>query len=261
VSVWSSRSHLRRAVILTTAIVLAAALAGIVLDRTQLRHTSVSRSAALALALHHDATRAIDHSTAPTPIHDALFIGASYTQGLGAIPPDRGYAYLIGQEPGWRAQVDGVSGTGYLNPGPRGDQTFADRLANLPTHPHPDLVIFQGGRNDTAYPMPRLRAAILNTVALARERFKGAQIVLLGPIPADIPVPHNQIAVENTLRAAATACKVVFIDPIAEGWITPGNENGYAGHVSGHPDNEGYAYIAKRLTTDLDTMLAQRNQD
>ncbi len=247
------------------AILAAASLAAVITTTAVLEHSPVvhgpaTHSVSLAALAHrpHSATAhtALDSAA---PIHDALFIGASYTQGLGAQTPNAGYAYLTGREEGWDTQVNGVSGTGYLNPGPRGHQTFAERLAHLPSHPHPDLVVFQGGRNDVGYPTSQLRAAVIDTVALTRKRFGPVQIVLLGPIPAEVPVPPNQIAVENTLRAAAASCQVDFVDPIAQHWITPQNERGYAGHVPAHPDNEGYAYIAQRLADDLDTLLAQHS--
>jgi len=256
---WPGRTR----ALLVSVIALSTLVAGGLIVHAQLAHSSsrhpLSLAAAAAAQRHESAGLKTERT--PTAIHDALFVGASYTQGLGANPPTAGYAYLIASTPGWRAQVDGVSGTGYLNPGPHGNQTFADRIAHLPTRPHPDLIVFQGGRNDTGYPMPKLRAAIIATVALTRRHFSGAQIVFLGPIPAGVPVPRNQVAVENTLRSAAAACKVTFIDPIAENWITPGNELGYAGHVQGHPDNGGYAYIARRLLSDLNTILARQSQN
>jgi acyl-CoA thioesterase I len=201
-----------------------------------------------------DATAA---STRPSG-YDALFVGASYTAGLGATPPTAGYAYLIGREPGWHAQVNGVSGTGFLNPGPHGNQTFADRIARLAAYPHPDLVIFQGGRNDVGYPAARLRAAIIATIDITRHRFVGAQVILLGPIPARVPTPRGQLLVESVLRSAASACHATFIDPIAQDWITVGNEQGYTGHVPSHPDNLGYAYIAARLLPELAAVINER---
>jgi lysophospholipase L1-like esterase len=192
-------------------------------------------------------------------VHDVLFIGASYTAGLGATPPTAGYAYLIGRQPGWRAQVDGVSGSGFLNPGPHGGQTFADRVATLPLSPRPDLVVFQGGRNDVGYPMPRLRAAIISTVDLARHRFTDAQIVLLGPIPGHVPATRGQLAVASVMRSAADACHATFIDPIAAHWITAQNEQAYSGQIPAHPGNRGYAYIAGRLFVSLTAIVAERH--
>ncbi len=231
--------------------------AGLFLVGTQGAHSTSHNAVAAAVKSHQAAVANATAASSAASVHDVLFVGASYTAGLGATPPTDGYAYVIGREPGWQTQVNGVAGTGFLNPGPRGGQTFADRIAHLPTRPHPDLVVFQGGRNDVSYPAAQLRAAAISTADLTRKRYPGAQIVFLGPIPAHVPAPADQVAVATTLRSAAGACKAIFIDPIEQGWITPGNEQGFTGHVPAHPDNEGYAYIAKRLLTDLGALYPQ----
>jgi GDSL-like Lipase/Acylhydrolase family len=244
----------RRRILLVATVVVVAGVA-VSLAATQLNHSSAHHSVVAAAKLLHSSTRT---SAAALPDHDVLFVGASYTAGLGAYPQTDGYAYVIGREPGWRAQVDGVSGTGFLNPGPRGDQTFAERIAHLPNHPRPELVVFQGGRNDVNYPSAQLRSAAIETAALTRKRYAGAQVVFLGPIPAHVPAPADQLAVAETLRSAAASCKAIFVDPIEQGWITPGNEKGYTGRVPAHPDNNGYAYIAQRLLSDLQGFFPNR---
>jgi GDSL-like Lipase/Acylhydrolase family len=245
----------RRRILLTASVVAVVVVAGVAvaLAGTQLSPSSAHHSIVAAAKLDHSSNPTRDAALAT---HDVLFVGASYTAGLGASPPTDGYAYVIGREPGWRAQVNGVSGTGFLNPGPRGDQTFAERIAYLPNRPRPELVVFQGGRNDVDYPSSQLRAAAIETAALTRKRFAGAQIVFLGPIPAHVPAPPGQLAVAATLRSAAASCKAIFVDPIEQGWITPGNENGYTGHIPAHPDNNGYAYIAQRLLSDMQGIFA-----
>jgi lysophospholipase L1-like esterase len=203
-----------------------------------------------------------------------LFVGASYTAGVGAQPQTNGYAYLTARALGWQPRIDAVPGSGYLNPGPPSDRwpsdrgpndrgqggTFADRLAKMPTSPAPDLVVLQGGRNDIGYPEAELHNAVQHTVDVARARFSHARIVLLGPIPAALPPSHGEFAVAHVLRDVARSADVSFVDPIAEGWITNENERGYVGDVPAHPDNAGYAYIAKRLVDDLDKLLGATSQ-
>jgi lysophospholipase L1-like esterase len=252
-----TRSRRRRRILLATLVAVAGT--AIVVAGTAAHTAGPSHHSVVAAArLDHspsprssaNAARSADPS-APPSIRDVLFVGASYTAGLGASPSTNGYAYDIGREPGWRTQVYGVSGTGFLNPGPRGNETFAERIAHLPTRPRPDFVVFQGGRNDVGYPPADLRAAAIKTAELTRKRFAGAQVIFLGPIPAHVPAPPEQLAVAATLRAAAVSSKAIFIDPIAQSWITPRNESGFAGHVPAHPDNSGYAYIAQQLLENL----------
>jgi acyl-CoA thioesterase I len=219
-------------------------------------HRRVPVRAVVAAAKNQRGIGASGPSTPVTPVRDVLFVGASYTAGLGATPSTDGYAYLIGRRPGWRTQVDGVAGTGFLNPGPHGGQTFAERIAHLPTEPHPDLVVFQGGRNDVGYPQSRLLTAAIATADLAHKRFHGSQVIFLGPIPAHVPPPPGQVAVADTLRSAASASKSVFVNPIEQAWITPSNQDDYVGRVPAHPDNRGYAYIADRLLADLEALYS-----
>jgi hypothetical protein len=254
-----TKRRLRRRLIVTGALLVSSL--GIFLAGTQLAHSS-TRQLVVAAAKHNlpissSTTSTAAGSTPSEPIHNVLFIGASYTAGLGATPRTEGYAYVVGRDPGWTARVDGVSGTGFLNPGPLGGETFADRVVKDPIHPHPDVVVFQGGRNDVAYSSDKLRAAAIATAELTHKRFIGAQVVFLGPIPAHVPAPADQLAVASTLRSAAAASKSVFIDPIEQGWITADNQEAYVGHVAGHPDNDGYAYIAGHVLTDLKALFPQ----
>lgn len=254
----------RSIAVITASITLVGAVVGLFLADSQLTHnahTASERALVAAAKGNPVAASSAAKSRVVTPatpdVHDVLFIGASYTAGLGADPATDGYAYVIGREPGWRTQVYGVAGTGFLNPGPQGGQTFAERLVHIPTRPRPDLIVFQCGRNDVSYPAAQLRAAVIETANLARQRFGSAQLVFLGPIPAHVPVPPDQLAAAATLRSAAAAAKAVFINPIEQGWITPTNEDRYVGHVPAHPDNDGYAYIAARLLTDLDALFPE----
>jgi hypothetical protein len=215
----------------------------------------------------------IGHTTSQRPVAAAriqkvaatsqdriLFVGASYTEGLGATPRTNGYAYLAAHDMGWQARIDAIPGTGYLNPGPpidgqHKDGTFATRLAHISSTPAPEILVLQGGRNDSGYPMQQLRDAVEHTVAVAKSRFTHARIVLLGPIPASFPPNRGELDVAREMRIAARASGADFVDPISEGWITVENEVGYVGHVPAHPDNAGYAYIAKKLVVDLDQLM------
>jgi lysophospholipase L1-like esterase len=184
-----------------------------------------------------------------------LFMGASYTAGLGAVPNTNGYAYLTGAKLRWPTQVHGMSGTGYLNPGPHHQGTFAQQIARMPKSFAPSLLVLQGGRNDGAYPQAALEKAVDNTIRLAHAHFRQATLVLLGPIPPRTPVDRAELKVEAAIGHVAHSDHVDFIDPIHEHWITAHNAKGYIGRVANHPNNAGYAYIADRLTADIDHLL------
>ena len=240
-------------------------------------HATRMRQSLLALVILACAAGAlvlyIGRPTAPRPIaaariqkvatqntHRILFVGASYTAGVGAQPPTNGYAYLAARAMGWDARVDAIPGTGYLNQGPPvggqlKDNSFPTRLAHLPITPVPNILVLQGGRNDVGYPPAILQAAVQRTIGIVRQRFSKTRIVLLGPIPASLPPDRGELNVAHVLREAARSGGVDFIDPISEGWVTIENELGFRGNVPAHPDNAGYAYFAKRLVIDLDQLL------
>lgn len=180
-----------------------------------------------------------------------LVIGASYSAALGATSRRHGFAQLVGAELGLRVTVSAVPGTGYLNPGPMGQGTFLERLGRLHRVHQPKIVLIQGGRNDAGYPSAGLGTAVCATVDSARARYTGSHVVLLGDVPFHVPVGLRQMRVADVLADAAHRCHVAFLNPIAEHWITAGDEDEFAGPVPHHPNNLGYAYIAHRVVADL----------
>ncbi|HEY5334509.1 MAG TPA: SGNH/GDSL hydrolase family protein [Mycobacteriales bacterium] len=184
-----------------------------------------------------------------------LFVGASYSIGLGATAPSNGYPSLLADRLHRPYTVDAVSGTGFQNPGRHHAGTFAQRIARVPTLPAPRIVIIQGGRDDTRYPGSEEYAAVLGTITLAQRRFTAAQVVVLGPIPASLPVSAKVAAIRSAIGRACATAHAGFIDPITQRWITPANEHLFGGHVRGHPNDAGYAYIAGKLMAALPAAL------
>ena len=272
--VWLSRA--KRALGAVAALMVrrrfAVALVAIAITATASTATAIgwrhdpTRLSATAPPVHRSATASPPISAASVPLviegaalpasaPVALFVGASYTAGLGAQPATNGYAYRSAALLGWRAEVDGESGTGYLNPGHRGGSTYVARIRVLAPPLPPSVVVVQSGRNDIGYPLPQLHDAVLATVASVHRRWRHAQLVILGAIPADLPLGPGILGVEATLKQAATQAKVPFVDPIAQDWITAANEHQYAGAVPQHPNNSGHAYLASRLAADLQAAL------
>jgi lysophospholipase L1-like esterase len=185
-----------------------------------------------------------------------LFIGASYSIGLGATSPLDALPRLLSRDLHASFRVDAIAGTGFQNPGRKGLGTFAQRIRTDAATPSPQAVLIQGGRNDLHYPLSREFDAVLATIRLARARFAQARIVLLGPVPARVPVSRRMSRLCNSIARAAAAGRASFINPVAEHWITEANEHRYIGNIPGHPNDAGYRYIARRLLDALPTALA-----
>lgn len=184
-----------------------------------------------------------------------LFVGASYSIGLGATGPSAGYPTLLAARLHRPYTVDAVSGTGFQNPGRHRAGTFAERMAHVPTLPAPRIVIIQGGRDDTRYPSATEYTAALQTIELAQHRFVSAQVVVLGPIPATLPVSVKVAEIRSAIGRACATAHAGFIDPITLRWITPANVRAFSSHIRGHPNDAGYAYITTKLMAALPAAL------
>lgn len=218
----------------------------------------------LTLRDDHGATPAPAASTAADPhqaVHDTiaagrlLFVGASYTVGWGATSTADDYADLVADHLRRPFLVNAVPGTGFTNPGNEHQGTFAQRIATIPVSVDPRIVIIQGGRDDNAPPDVE-QAAVTSTVELARHRFTSAQVVVLGPIPATVPISKQLADLNTAVERGTTAGGGGYVDPIAQDWITRADEHGYLGKIPGHPDDLGYADFAKLLVEDLPEALA-----
>lgn len=185
-----------------------------------------------------------------------LFVGASYTVGWGATKTDDSYEFLVARRLDRIFSVNAVAGTGFLNPGPEREGTFAERVRRIPVATDPRIVVLQGGRDDSRYAPAREYRAAVSTIRLVQRRFVHARVVVVGPIPARVPVPASLRAINAALQRASATAGAGYIDAIAQGWIDADDEQAYAGAVPGHPDDRGYAFIARRLVADLPAALS-----
>lgn len=276
------RTPHRRRVLVALASVVVAGLAVTVLaplvarhdDDATVRLAAPAQVGRPALAVPHGAAgRALSAvKTTPTPTVDPsqraqrsvestivagrlLFVGASYSIGLGATSPGAAYPTLLADRLHRSLTVDAISGTGFQNPGRHHGGTFLERIGLIPTAPAPRIVIIQGGRDDTRFPIDREYGAVLETIEAAQHRFQQAQVVVLGPIPAFLPVSTSVVAVNDAIARACHAAHAGYVNAVAAGWMTTENVHRYAGAVRGHPNDAGYAYIAAKLLAALPAAL------
>lgn len=178
-----------------------------------------------------------------------LVFGDSWTFGLAASTPTGGYAYLAGLELGWNTTVDGENGSGYLHPGEHGG-LYGTRVVQLDPELDPDLVVVQGSINDRASDLSTLSRAA-NGVWEALERmYPDADLVILGPAPATLPVDESVERIDEILGDLAQTEGLDYISPLQEQWITKSNydtviDSSSTGHY--HPSDTGHAYLAEKL--------------
>jgi lysophospholipase L1-like esterase len=224
------------------------------------RATGLLAGSAVLLLLGGCAAGASADDGAATPTvatTSMLVIGDSYAAGLGADSPSTSFAWETGSLLGWTTTVDGVSGTGYVNPGASG-QTYAERLALLSDEAvDVDVIVVEGGLNDRPYGAEEVTAAATSFLQTLRARAPEATIVVVG---APDPVPSlaaASVTVNAEIAAAAALTGVTFIDPVAEGWITEANAGRYVSVDQLHPDQAGHDHIADLLAADLRVIVGQ----
>ena len=174
------------------------------------------------------------------------FLGDSYTAGSGA-NPGGGYAYLLSNAMRWQPVVLGEGGTGYVNPGPTGSgrKPFTDRVADV-VAAKPSIVIVQGSTNDSGE--DKVRAAATQVYSQLKAGLPDAKIIVVGPL--DPPkADHTAIPGDRqALADAASEAGLLFIDPVAERWVTDPARFPVDGL---HPDQTGHAQIAEALASKL----------
>lgn len=189
-----------------------------------------------------------------------LFVGDSYTAGVGADNPAQGWANVAARALGYPFRVDGVGGTGFAWGGGSSDdlgREYAVRLEEAAADGSfaPNVVILQGGQNDSlAKNDAAVTAAVKGTVDKARKLWPGAQVVVLGP-SAPLPLAADLRGVNGSVRAGAAAAKAPFIDANEAGWFTNTNSEGFNFDGS-HVNTAGHRYIADKFLVAWDTITA-----
>jgi lysophospholipase L1-like esterase len=185
------------------------------------------------------------------PTRQLLIIGASYTAGWGASSERDDYAHRLAAELGWPTRISAEPGAGYLSRGDDGRGSFLQQLAALPATPRPGVVLIQGGRDDIGQSPAAEAAAVKQTLAAIRAKFDDPRIVMVGDIPASVPVGRRAVAANELLARVAHAEHAQFIDPIRDHWISSADAQAFRSDVPDHPNDAGHAYIAERLRVDI----------
>jgi lysophospholipase L1-like esterase len=177
--------------------------------------------------------------------------------------PNIAYPLVAGRLLGWQVRLDAHAGTGFSTPDGLDAQhpSFAARVRSF-AGSDPSVVVVALGSDDVAAAAPGRAVEVLTTAArqLAdlRQRLPGARIVVLGPLPSGGTPSATLLAVRGALQIAAQVARVLFIDPIAEGWITGDQAHPLSGNAAQmlaadgrHLTPAGHANVGLRLATDL----------
>jgi lysophospholipase L1-like esterase len=200
-------------------------------------------------------SRASKRQVAHAPV--VMFLGDSYTTGRLGQMPEQTYAAETARILGWQVIISGYRRTGLLAKGQIGKnfaQLFVEQLA---WRPAPDLVIISGGHNDRRYPPQDVGEATRQLLTTVHERWRGARLLLIGPMWGDGFPPEEITAIRDAMGKVAVESQVPFIDPLREQWITgdrkkgTGNAPQYILSDGTHPTATGARHLAECLVTDL----------
>ena len=187
--------------------------------------------------------------------YQVVVIGDSITGGsvVGGCGPDSWPSLAMNklQSEGIEVvpHVSADGGSGYAQRGDAGT-VFPEEAARL-VAPNDSVIIFFGSRNDASQPIDAVAAAAHQSLEEARRIAPGAVLIVIGPIPPD-PDRHDAVlAVRDALHEQATQAGVVWVDPIAEGWLTAPGLIGW----NLHPNNAGHQELANRITPIIEGAL------
>ncbi len=185
------------------------------------------------------------------PAHPTtVFIGDSYTAGVGASSPAHRWTTLVSKAEGWKEVDLGRGGTGYVTAaglaacgqtycpdyqGMVGDAVTAD----------PDIVVVAGGQNDfTAWGQDpaKVRAGIASLYKDLRRELPTAVIYAVGPSTTG-GIGGPVVGMDAAVRAAAKAQDAHYVSLISPDVVRQSMVTADGGHV----DDAGHTAIADRV--------------
>lgn len=184
----------------------------------------------------------------------AVFIGDSYSFGMGASAPALRWTTLVADHEGWIELNAARSGTGYLKASGGtlcGNEHCPNYLQVVPhvIRAEPGVVVVAGGQNDLgAFPARRAAtiAAITRTFADLRRGLPGARIIAVGPSTPWAITP-DLIALDAAVRDAAAMVGAEYLSLIKPNVLVPAMISPDGVHVS----DAGHAAIAARVIAAL----------
>ncbi|SDO97471.1 Lysophospholipase L1 [Klenkia soli] len=190
----------------------------------------------------------------------ALFVGDSFTAGVGASASNRAWSCVAAQTLDWVCNRDAEGGTGFVNDGRSNQPDFSplpDRLDATAATYLADVVVIDAGRNDMQVDPTEVGAVADAYLARVRERWPDAALVLIRPAflgqvsgPDDV---WGQTILAQWDELAARYGGVV-LDPIAEQWVAPEEVDGFLSEDGVHPNDAGHERLAERFVADVRRM-------
>lgn len=207
----------------------------------------------------------------PAPVADGLrglIHGDSFAEGYAGVSTATLHASLGALIPVLLGQPDtiasGVGGTGFVSTASGAKYNFGQRVQSDVIARAPDFVIDLGGYNDQSLVGGGavFQAAVENWLGQLIGALPDVQVFMTGPMAPGMS-SGSSLTTRDLKKAAAAkfANNVIFLDNVADEWVTGtgrsgapagnGNADFVTGGVDGtdgvHPTPEGHVYLAQRI--------------
>lgn len=185
-----------------------------------------------------------------TEFTDAVFIGDSYTQGVGASSPATRWVTLVAVKEGWEPQNLGRSGTGYLSSGAPSDCGKIKCLNYVGMVPlavadKPNFVFVSGGQSDFEAFLKdpaSVITAIDATYNSLRVGLPDTPIYAIGPSTTGT-VNKKILEFDAAVRAAAARVGATYVSLLEPNVVKPT----FISPDRAHVNDAGHAAIAARI--------------
>ncbi|MGH3640717.1 MAG: SGNH/GDSL hydrolase family protein [Mycobacterium sp.] len=187
----------------------------------------------------------------------ALFIGDSYTLGSGSA--EMSYPCMAAVQTGWLCHLSATPGTGFVSGGTANrfvlnqyfgpSKSFIERIPHLAAQFAPDVVVFDGGRNDQLAPVEEVYLAMVATLQEAAETWPAATIIVIRP--RFLERPDDDLGYDDAFfdRLAEQVPRAVVIDPI--GTLSDTDTSTLLKSDGIHPNRRGDQAITSALVQSL----------
>jgi lysophospholipase L1-like esterase len=223
---------------------------------TRLLPGLVSLLAAAAAVLTGCASPGADGPAASSAVPEGdgpvvAFYGDSYTLGTGASDPSRRWSTVVSEERGWREYNPSVNGLGFVN---HRTSFEGGDLPGLVIDAEPDIVFVTMGLNDAfSYDgrADEVHEQIGDDLDRITSALPEARLVVVEPFWYTDERPESVDVIAGWVHEAA--------DEVGADWV-PGASRWLEGHPEWmaadglHPNDEGYAEMARRMDAELTTL-------
>jgi len=178
------------------------------------------------------------------------FYGDSYTLGTGATDFDKRWSTVISQARGWNEYNPSVNGLGFIN-----NRGFPPRdLPGDVIASEPDIVFVTMGLNDNfsySSASDEIKAQITTDLDRLKTELPDARFIVVEPFWYTDERPESVEVIIGWVRDAAAAIDADYIAG-ASHWIEGHPE--WMASDGLHPNDDGYAEMARRMDAELTTL-------